>query len=251
MSLQSANGDTTSSVEDNTLDSGRARQQRSVHDHVYVPLNSLRLTVGQLRSLGTELGIPVSGTVTDLRLMIEGKITESSRDPRSVQVVLSRDATGTTFSLLDHEGVFLTVVPQGRVETSEVLPPEPMELDELQSLRQERDSLQEEVQTLSQKDKYLEKVKALKHEVESSKARAREIWRISCNQVEEFDATLTSKDQEIAQLKMQLAERERRVSPLLLPDDSTSDPMSLSLSRESRKGGAPPSGRFSGKNPEV
>ena len=75
---------------------------------------------------------------------------------------------------------------------------------------------------------------------------------MSCEQVEEFDVTLTSKDQEITQLKIQLAERAgQRVSSLPFTDNSTSDPLSSPTSRESRKGGAPPIGIFSDENPEV
>ena len=43
---------------------------------------------GQLRSLGTALGVPTSNTISDLSLMIEGKVMEGGRDPRNMQVVL-------------------------------------------------------------------------------------------------------------------------------------------------------------------
>ena len=122
-----------------------------------------------------------------------------------------------------------------------------MELDEFQTIHQERDASQKEVQILAQQKATLqEEMEALRQKVESSKARAREIWRISCEQVEEFDVTLTSKDQEITQLKIQLAERVgQRVSPLPFTDNSTSYPLSSPASRESRKGRAPPIGKFS------
>ena len=51
-------------------------------------------------------------------------------------------------------------------------------------------------------------------------------------------------------VKIQLTVREgRRVSPLTFTDDSTSDPLSSSASRELRKGGVPLIGMFSGENP--
>ena len=53
---------------------------------------------------------------------------------------------------------------------------------------------------------FQERVDTLTQEVEASKARAKEIWRISCEQVEDFDHTTAAKDREIAQLKAQLEE---------------------------------------------
>ena len=47
-----------------------------VHSHVRLPLNSSRITAGQLRRLSTALGLTSSGSIDDLRLVIEGKISE-------------------------------------------------------------------------------------------------------------------------------------------------------------------------------
>jgi len=57
------------------------------HSHVRIPLNSTRITVGQLRRLGLALGITVSGSISDLRLLVEGKLGEEGHDPCNVQVV--------------------------------------------------------------------------------------------------------------------------------------------------------------------
>ena len=73
-----------------------------------MPLNSTCITAGQLRSLGAALGIPALSTVSDLRLMIEGKITEGGNDSRNVQVLSSRSTEDASISLRDHKGVFLT-----------------------------------------------------------------------------------------------------------------------------------------------
>ena len=121
---------------------------------------------GQLLSLGTALGVPASSTVSDLRLIIEGKITEGSRDPRNVQVVLPRNMEEPTLSLSDHEGVFLTATLEreaGRQAESEQ-PHEPLHfLDtvdnqdkELQTIRLERDTLQEKMQSLTQQQAALQ-----------------------------------------------------------------------------------------------
>ena len=39
--------------------------------HVRLPLNSTRITAGQLRRLGLALGITVSGSISDQRLLVE------------------------------------------------------------------------------------------------------------------------------------------------------------------------------------
>ena len=51
---------------------------------MHIAVNSVRLKVGQLRSLCKAFGLPTSGSVSDLRLMIEGKIPELDRDPRCI-----------------------------------------------------------------------------------------------------------------------------------------------------------------------
>ena len=76
----------------------------------YVPLNLTQVTAGQLRSLGTSLGIPASGTVSNLKLMIEGKITEGSCDPRNIQVLLPKDTEDSCISLRDHEGFLMVTI---------------------------------------------------------------------------------------------------------------------------------------------
>jgi len=137
-------------VVDNTRGAGSGRHQRT---RMYVALNSARLTAGQLCSLRTELGVPTSGLVGDLRLMIEGKITDLGRDPRNVQVALSRDADDRSFTLSDHEGIFLTVNPEehndsGGSTHEHESSPEPE--NELEIVRTERDELRAEVNTLAQ-----------------------------------------------------------------------------------------------------
>ena len=139
-------------VVDNTQGAGSGRNPRT---HVHVALNSARLKAGQLRSLGKALGLPMSGSVGDLRLMIEGKITELGRDPRNVQVALSRDKDERSFTLSDHEGVFLAVNPEsdepeeqddisehtrGHEPSHSPLPTD--ESNELETIRNERDELQ-------------------------------------------------------------------------------------------------------------
>ena len=43
-------------------------------------------------------------------LIIEWKITDLGRDPRNIQVALSKDKDNRSFTLSDHEGVFLQLI---------------------------------------------------------------------------------------------------------------------------------------------
>jgi len=76
---------------------------------VRLSLKSTQLKPDQLHSLAKTLGLPVSGSTGDLRLIIEGEITNLSHEPCSIQVALSRGKDDKRFTLSDHEGVFLTV----------------------------------------------------------------------------------------------------------------------------------------------
>jgi len=92
--------DESASVVDNTHG---AESRGNPRTHIHVALNSARLTAGQLRSVGEALGVSTSGSVSDLRLVIEGKITEHGRNPRNVQVSLPKDRDDKTLTLSDYE----------------------------------------------------------------------------------------------------------------------------------------------------
>ena len=127
-------GDTVASVVDNMLETTGDEREVPHTRSSYVPHNSTHIMTGQLCSLDTALGVPASGTVSDLRLMIEGKITEGGRDPCNVQVLLPRSMEDVSISLRDHEGIFLTVTPDSDTEhhgdselLSDPLLPDPIE----------------------------------------------------------------------------------------------------------------------------
>ena len=175
----------------------------------YVPLNLTRVKAGQLRDLGAQLEVPTLSSVEDLRVMIDAKLRKMDREPSNVQVALSRDPEDSSISLVDDSGVFLTVErrhevpvatdePTGSRDTSPT--PELATADELiQALTQERDELQGRVDALTQENTNLQtELQTLREAVESSKARVKEIWRISCEQVAEFDEVVTAKDAEIS-----------------------------------------------------
>ena len=123
------------------------------------------------------------------------------------------------------------------------------EPDEIETLRQtvedittERDALQAQLQEVTQA-------------LEQKKARIKELWKISCGQVEEFDAMVVAKDKQIAVLKAQLAAQKQQRTPSSSDDDSVSS-MTVSVlekqrHKDSRHGRAPPIDLFNGEDPSV
>ena len=261
------------SMEDNTSVHGRERERAKW----YVPLNSTRVTAGQLRDLGARLEVPMSSSIGDLRVMIEAKLRAMDHEPGNVQVALSRDPEDTTVSLLDESGVFLVVEHRHEVPTevseptrsSDALPtPEPTATDSASALLQEKARLQERIDTLTEENGTLhEEIRTLREALDSSKVRIKEIWKLSCGQVTEFDEVLAARDAEISQLKSQLiARRGTRATsssgtssipdtvlvPTVIPDTvSVPTVTGSTTTREARRGRAPPINLFSGEDPEI
>ena len=202
--------------------------------------------------------MPTWGSVGDLRLIIEGKITEFGLDPRNIQVVLSKDKDHRTLRLSDHRGVFFTVNPESEGERSgsveelrdhESESSEPTEANELEVIRNERDELQATVHTLTQEEADLqEQLQALQQALEASRTRVKDIWKISCEQVEEFEEASTAKDREIAELKLRLEAqsvvRDHSPAPSLV-DSEVEVP---TATQQRRRDKAPPIEMFSGEN---
>lgn len=67
-----------------------------------LPLNSKRLVLEQLRTLASMLGISVRATAAQTRQLIEGKLMELEREPRSVQVIVGEDSR---LYLVDDTGI--------------------------------------------------------------------------------------------------------------------------------------------------
>jgi len=76
-----------------------------------MPLNSRRLTVAWLRQIAGGLGAPTTAAAREVRALINGKLGEMGKDPKSTQVVLHEGESGMGMSLQDAEGVFLRVDP--------------------------------------------------------------------------------------------------------------------------------------------
>ena len=126
---------------------------------------------------------------------------------------------------------------------------EPSEANELEAVRNERDELQATVDVITQEKADLqEQLQALQRALETSKARVKDIWKISCEQVEEFEETNIVKDREIAELKLQLAAQPRNRSHSGI-DSSVELP--VATARQPRRGRALPVEIFSGENSGV
>lgn len=78
-----------------------------------LPLNSRRLTAGQLTCVGEALVVPMAAATEEVRQMREAKLAEDGQEPRYVQVVLEKASSGSGLTLQD-EGVFLHIQPEER-----------------------------------------------------------------------------------------------------------------------------------------
>ena len=221
-----------------------------------LPLNSKRLTGAVLRQIARGLGVPGTASADEVRQVVEGKLGELGRDPRNTQVCWVEVEEGLKVTLKDADGVFLEVEPeengaQEEVEEEQVN----VEAGDVDALRQELEeakaaqlSLEAELTTLRQK-------------YEREKAKAKDLWSVNCAQLAEFDETLLEKEEEIAQLKDQLAAAKRTGGRHRAPqgsggmgsesEEETRSTTSGSVKLPSRRGKAPPVQMFSGEDPEV
>ena len=73
-------------------------------------MNARRLTLSILRQIGEALGVPSSSSATnaELKLMVEGRLTEMGYDPANVQVIVS-DEPNEPMYLVNDEGVIKRV----------------------------------------------------------------------------------------------------------------------------------------------
>ena len=204
--------------------------------HMRMPLNSLRITAGQLSRLDKVLGLTSSGSIDDQRLMVEGKISEMSHEPYNVQVVFEEYFSDASFQLCDEGGEFVTVSSadanysyKGDEPYQETASGSFEEQNEVQLLHQSVTDITRE------RDKLRKELEATRQQLKLKKARVKELWRMSCEQVEEHDALIISKDEEIARLKAQLAERVRQRSPTS-PDAESLLVSDVAQPREARHG---------------
>ena len=72
------------------------------------PLNSRRLTRQYVVSIAKAMGLPTKGSVEEIRLIVEGSLTEMGQEPRNVQVNVTEDESGKeSIYLCDSCGAFV------------------------------------------------------------------------------------------------------------------------------------------------
>ena len=86
-----------------------------------IPFSSRRMKAEWLKKVAGEVGVPVPAAATDLRLMLEGKLTEMGKQPTNVQAQREEgeEEGNPILSLLDEEGIFLQVELEPELEREE------------------------------------------------------------------------------------------------------------------------------------
>ena len=169
--------------------------------------------------------------------MVEGKISEMGHEPYNVQIVFEEYSSDASFQLCDEDGEFLTVPSADTDHSYEG--DEPYEETVSESFGGECNKVELLRQSVAdvtrERDKLREKLEATRQEFELKKARVKELWRMSCEQIAEHDAMIISKDEEIVRLKAQLAERVCQRSPTS-PDAGSLLVSDVAQPREARRG---------------
>ena len=214
-----------------------------------MPLNSRRLTVAWLRQIAGGLGAPTTAAAREVRTLINSKLGEIGKDPKSTQVVLHESESGMGMSLQDAEGVFLRIDPpveqvSGREHAASEVG-EGTEADGEETI----ESLRGEVSALkAQLEACQGELEVCRTELGEQKAKRREMWRESCRQLSELDEAIAEKDEAIARLREQLASggsaTESGVGSRRPAGEAAGTPVA---SQPKRKGTAPPVEVFTGE----
>ena len=130
-----------------------------------LPLNSKRLIASVLKQIARGLEVPTTASLDAIRQLIDGKLEEMGRDPRSTQVIIEEGEKGIHVSLQDVDGVFLKVAPPAG-ELSE-----PTSSGDLEEGGGGSVSDQTELVEALQRE-----VAQLKAELGAQKTRVREMW---------------------------------------------------------------------------
>ena len=108
-------------------------------------------------------------------------------------MLLQETERGTLIRLQDFEGIFLQIEPATKEES-----PLPEHKADRRGVKELREALHE---ACEQRDALQVEVDSLKEAWGRTQERVKELWRINCLQLSEFDAALTSKEEEKAELR--------------------------------------------------
>ena len=239
------------------------------------PLNSKRLNSTRLKQIGEALGVsPSLATRSQLKLMIEGKLTDMGYDPCNVQVIISDcESDKTMIYLVNDEGVIKRidsvathVIEESREQNSALRDA----LAECERLRVEVDehstrvrSLEVELAEATATIEQLrnvegeEEIDQLKQAVKKESLKAKKFWKQRCEQMLKHEEEIDAKDTEIALLKARLlaTETNREESVDTTPRRGTGDTMPSTVERSvaghACRGKAPPVEPFTGEKPDI
>ena len=190
------------------------------------PLNSKRLKLRHIQHLASALNLSTTATRSDLEVMIDGKLAETSHDTTSVQVVIAENEEGEQLLLRDMRGTIL-VTPTLPFEASRSSTPSQGDFDykegaesfaaEMRRLESVLQMLEEESMTLrTELDSTREEVRHLRAELSKENCRLVELWQDNCKQLLDHDLAMTEKEKEVQLLREQLQMREMELARLKL-----------------------------------
>ena len=187
---------------DATMDSHSNEEDWPEGEMIFI--NARRLMKPMLRQIGEALGMPPSSTATcaQLKLMVEGKLTDLGYDPANVQVILSDGLNGTMY-LVNNEGVIKCVknvaahvVDDSRDDVRSTLRVMKEEVDQLRVILGSKEGVICTLETeLEEARATVEQLKATSHselteQVEQLKAelckevqKSKRFWKLRCDQM--------------------------------------------------------------------
>ena len=218
------------------------------------PLNSRKLTTAHLCALAEAIELPIAGSGDQLRQCIEGKLRTEREDPNIVVIIQEVQIVEEVLSLADSDGEFVRTPP---IRCKEGPRRETSTSCELQVARAQLQEARETIDAAKSKDaehsrkilelqdallqqerqltlKFEEELAGLERKAHEEKAKLKQNWKTSFEQLAEQDAVIAAKEQEIAELKCQLAEAKEA-----LEDQTEETPYSARISSGDPAGHVP------------
>ncbi len=190
-----------------------------------VPLSSRKLTVPVIKAIATAMGLPDTGSKEETLLMIEGKLVDEERGTRDVQVAMEapEDPQKIVLQLLDAEGAFLRI---GLQRAEDRLDED--RLDDSETDGGEEGHEEGALEQMQGENRLLtEEVSSMRTKLQNVNVRMKDLWKANCSLAREFEEVVQCKDDEIAELKRQLASTSivvptlRATAPEFMSDDVT------------------------------
>ena len=182
-----------------------------------LPLNSRRLTSSIVTRIEKALELPSTGTLEDTKQIVEGKLTEMGLEPKHMLIVVHVTEGGGApkIELKNAEGVFQTIEVEVSAEgdeeelerdwesaSEENVSQNGSEMDESQVL----DKLKQEFESAHEENAGLKiDVGQLNEKVKREKDKYKDLWRLNCEQLREYDDAIAEKEEEIERLRRQVA----------------------------------------------